>query len=140
MVSKSVVNKQFIAAMLCGSIVAGAALAQQKSDDGVRLHCPLLSSHPVKIVRPVYPELAKETRVQGRVSLVCLVSKDGNVKSIEVKAGHPLLLKAATDAVSQWKFKPLLLNGEAVEFEAPVNVDFQLPKAQKNPTPTKPTA
>jgi len=68
----------------------------------------------VKIVRPVYPALAKETRVQGRVSLVCLVTKDRKVKSIEVKQGHPLLIKAATDAIPQWEFKPVLLNGEAV--------------------------
>ena len=77
--------------------------------------------------------------MQGRVSLVCFISKDGTVKSVEVKAGHPLLIKAATDAVSQWKFKPLLLNGKAVEFETTINVDFQLPKVQKNPA-AKPTA
>jgi hypothetical protein len=41
MVSKSVVKKQFIAAMVCGNIVAGAALAQQKANDGIGLHCPL---------------------------------------------------------------------------------------------------
>lgn len=93
----------------------------------------------MKTVRPVYPESAKETHVQGRVSLVCFISKDGTVKSVEVKAGHPLLIKAATDAVSQWKFKPLLLNGKAVEFETTIYVDFQLPKVQKNPA-AKPTA
>jgi protein TonB len=132
MASKSVVKKQFIAAMVCGSIVAGAALAQQKANDGIRLHCPLPSSFPVKIVRPVYPELAKETHMQGRMSLVCLVSKDGKVKSIEVEQGHPLLIKAATEAVSQWEFKPVLLNGEAVEVETTVNVDFRLPKAKES--------
>ena len=88
----------------------------------------------MKIVRPVYPEFAKETRVQGRMSLVCFVGKDGKVKSIEVEQGHPLLIKAPTDAVSQWEFKPVLLNGEAVEVETTVNVDFRLPKVQKNPT------
>jgi protein TonB len=68
------------------------------------------------------------------VSLVCLVNKDGKVKSIEAKQGHPLLIKAATEAVSQWEFKPVLLNGEAVEVETTVNVDFRLPKVQTNPT------
>ena len=135
MVSKSLVKKRFIAAMVCGSIVAGAALAQQKANDGIRLHCPLPYSHPVKIVRPIYPELAKETRVQGRVSLVCLVSKNGKVKSIEVKQGHPSLIKAATHAVSQWEFKPVLLNGEAVEVETAANVDFRLPKVQRTLPP-----
>jgi periplasmic protein TonB len=78
--------------------------------------------------------------VQGRVSLICIIGKGGAVKSIEVKSGQPLLIKAATDAVTQWRFKPLLLNGEAAEVETAVNIDFQLPKAQKNPTPTKPSA
>jgi protein TonB len=68
------------------------------------------------------------------------VARDGSVKSIEVKKGHPLLIKSATDAVSQWKFKPLRLNGEAVEVEAAVNIEFRLPKEQKKADSPKPQA
>jgi len=68
--------------------------------------------------------------------MTCIVGRDGLVKSIVVKKGHPLLIKAATDAVSQWKFKPLLLNGEAVEVETAVAIDFRLPKGQKTASDT----
>jgi protein TonB len=113
---------------------------QQKNDDGIRLHCKLLDAHATKIVRPTYPELARETHVEGRVSLACIIGRDGSVLKIEVKKGHPLLIQAATDAVAQWKFRPLVLNGQAVEMDTTVNIDFQLPKSQKNADSTEPHA
>lgn len=136
--SKSLVRSPFFAALLFGTILNGIAFGQQEAGDDVKLHCKLLDSRPVKIVRPVYPGLAKETRVQGRVSLMCIVGKDGAVEKIEVKSGHPLLIRAAVDAVSQWRFKPLLLNGEPAEVETTANIDFQLPKVQKTLAPAKP--
>jgi protein TonB len=134
-----VVRAQLVAALLCGGIISLAASAQQKHNDGVRISCPLLlHSHPIKIVRPTYPELARQTHIQGRVSLKCLVGLDGLVEKIEVKKGHPLLIQSAMDAVSQWKFKPPLLNGKRVEMETTVSIDFQLPKEQQNTSSTKP--
>jgi TonB family protein len=108
-----------IAASLC-------AFGQDGAKPNVKISCPRLQSHPVKIVLPVYPELARQTQVEGRVSLDCIVGTDGLIQKIEVKKGHPLLIQAATDAVSQWKFKPMVLNGKAVEMETVVDVDFQL--------------
>ncbi len=83
------------------------------------------------MVRSIYPELARQAHVEGTVSLKCLVGLDGSVENIEVKKGHALLIHAATEAVSQWKYKPLLLNGKAVETDTIVNIIFQLPKEQK---------
>jgi TonB family protein len=104
---------------------------QQKNDDGIRLHCKLLTDgHATKIVRPTYPELARQTHVDGRVSLACIIGRDGSVQKIEVMKGHPLLIQAATDAVAQWRFKPIVLNGQAVEMETTVNIDFQLPNPE----------
>jgi protein TonB len=70
--------------------------------------------------------------------LTCIIARDGLIKRIEVKEGHPLLIQAATEAVSQWKFKPLVLNGQAVEMETTVDIDFQLPKGQQKTDSTKP--
>src|SRR5437879_147299 len=113
---------RIIAVLVCVLVAALVASGQQHHGTGVRISCPLLGhSQPIKIVRPTYPLLAKQTHVEGRVSLNCLIGPDGLVEKIEVKKGHPLLIQAATDAVSRWKFKPLVLNGKAVELETTVN-------------------
>jgi len=80
----------------------------------------------IRRVEPVYPELAKQARVQGRVVLVITVDEEGSVAEIEVRNGHPLLYEAAVTAVRQWKYSPTLLNGELVPVIAIVTVRFSL--------------
>jgi len=121
-------NIKLISVLLCAVAISLSAFAQESTRPNVRISCPLLNPHPVKIVRPTYPELARQTHVEGRVSMNCLVGTDGLVAKIKVTKGHPLLIQAATDAVSKWRFKPLVLNGKAVEVETIVNIEFQLPK------------
>jgi protein TonB len=75
-------------------------------------------------VQPVYPPLAKQARIQGVVILEAIIGKDGAVSEVKVISGHPLLQQAAIDAVSQWKYKPTLLNGEPVEVVTTVTVNF----------------
>ncbi len=77
-------------------------------------------------VMPVYPPLAKSARISGVVHLIGIISKDGTIRDLKVISGHPLLTKAALDAVSQWVYKPTLLNNEAVEVIAPIDVNFTL--------------
>src|SRR6202023_276273 len=62
----------------------------------------------VKQVIPVYPPLARNTRIYGVVHLVGIISKDGTIRNLQLIAGHPLLARAALDAVSQWIYKPTL--------------------------------
>ncbi len=83
------------------------------------------------MVRPIYPELARQAHVEGTVSLNCFIGLDGSVEKIDVKTGPALLVQAAITAVSQWRYKPLLLNGKAVEMQTIVNIRFQLPKEEK---------
>ena len=80
----------------------------------------------VNKVQPVYPPLARQTRISGTVRLHAIISKQGSVESLEVLSGHPLLVRAAMDAVQQWKYKPTLLNGEPVEVDTTVDVIFSL--------------
>src|SRR5262249_55501560 len=75
-------------------------------------------------VKPIYPPDAKAARIQGIVILETLISKEGDVQSINVISGHPMLQQAAIDAVSQWKYKPTLLNGEPVEVVTTITVNF----------------
>ena len=95
---------------------------------------------PVNAVQPTYPKSARQKHVQGKVSLTCTIARDGSVKSVRATSGNALLIKAATDAVLQWKFKPVLLNGEAIEVETTVIVNFQLSKGQNNADTAAPPA
>src|SRR6202158_5989682 len=80
----------------------------------------------VNKVQPVYPPLARQTRISGTVRLHAIISKSGSVESLEVISGHPLLVRAAMDAVQQWRYKPTLLNGEPVEVDTTIDVIFSL--------------
>lgn len=77
-------------------------------------------------VRPQYPSLARQARIQGTVKLAAVISKDGSIQKLQVLTGHPLLVPAALSAVKQWRYKPTLLNGEAVEVLTNIDVNFSL--------------
>jgi periplasmic protein TonB len=79
-------------------------------------------------VEPIYPQLARDNRIQGTVRLHIVVGTDGTVKQIEVMSGHPLLVQSSLDAVRQWKYKVTRLNGEAVEVDSTVDVVFSFKK------------
>jgi len=77
-------------------------------------------------VQPVYPPLARQTRISGTVRLHAIISKDGSIQQLEVISGHPLLQQNALDAVRQWRYQPTLLNGEPVEVDTTIDVIFSL--------------
>jgi protein TonB len=77
-------------------------------------------------VKPAYPPLARQARIQGTVVLQAVISKDGSIANLHLISGHPMLAPAAIDAVKQWKYKPYFLNGEPVEVETTINVNFTL--------------
>jgi protein TonB len=76
--------------------------------------------------KPEYPELAKLTRTEGAVELEAVIGKDGTIEELKVLRGHPLLVKAALDAVRQWRYQPTLLNGEPIEVVTEITVNFKL--------------
>ena len=81
----------------------------------------------VKRVQPVYPEQARQMRVEGKVELQANISKSGSITGVKQLSGDPLLGRAATDAVRQWKYKPYFLNGEPIEIQTQITVIFKLP-------------
>jgi protein TonB len=98
---------------------------------------PVPISHPIRVssilegnlirrVQPVYPPLARAARIQGPVVLVAIISKVGTIENLRVASGHPMLVPAAIDAVSQWRYRPYILNDEAVEVETQITVNFTL--------------
>ena len=76
---------------------------------------------------PEYPEAARQLHIQGPVVLEAKVGKDGAVQQLTVVSGNSMLSTAASDAVSQWRFKPLMENGRAVQFQIRIKVHFVLP-------------
>lgn len=80
----------------------------------------------VNRVQPIYPPLARQTRISGTVKLHAIIGKDGTVQRLEVESGHPLLVQSALDAVRQWRYQPTLLNGEPVEVDTEIDVIFSL--------------
>ena len=74
--------------------------------------------------QPEYPKLARQMGVKGSVEVVATIGTDGRVKSVKVEKGHPLLVKAATDAVMQWVYKPTLLNGVPVQNDTHITLNF----------------
>jgi protein TonB len=80
----------------------------------------------VRRVEPVYPTWARQAHVSGTVELRAIIAKDGNVINLEVISGHPMLVRAAVDAVRQWHYRPTLLNNQSVEVQTFVTVRFVL--------------
>jgi len=77
-------------------------------------------------VQPAYPDLPRRIRIQGPVVLRAVISRSGEIQELRVISGHPMLSPAALDAVRQWRYRPYLLNGVAVEVETQVTVNFVL--------------
>lgn len=79
----------------------------------------------VNKVIPTYPLVAIRAGIQGEVTLHAIIGRDGSIESLSVIKGHPLLINAARDAVRQWMYRPYILNGEPIEVETYIVVNFK---------------
>jgi protein TonB len=86
----------------------------------------MLEGNLIRRVEPVYPPLARTARIQGSVVLSALISKDGVMENLHALSGPPMLVPAAISAVSQWRYRPYILNGEPIEVETQITVNFVL--------------
>ena len=77
-------------------------------------------------VKPEYPSLARSARIQGPVVLEAVISRQGTIENLRVLTGHPMLVRAAVDAVIQWRYRSCVLNNEPVEVETQITVNFSL--------------
>ena len=100
------------------SVTSNAAEHVQMSADASEI-----VAHPV---RPNYPLLARQMKVQGSVILQALIGKDGIIQNLHVISGPQILASAAEDAVRQWHFRPHLQGTEAVETQAKITVNFTI--------------
>jgi TonB family protein len=92
----------------------------------VRVSQGVSNSFMERKVQPTYPESARKAHIQGSVVMLARISTEGAIKNLFVVSGQPPLIQAALDAVSQWRYKPYLLQGTAVEVETLITVNFGL--------------
>jgi protein TonB len=92
----------------------------------VRIGGQIKEPKKIREVKPVYPDLAVQSRVSALVILEAEVDTRGYVRAVKVLRGHPLFDEAATEAVKQWRYQPLLLNGEPTGFVLTVTINFNL--------------
>jgi protein TonB len=118
-----------LSVLLSFTIISGissVAAAQVVVPQRVRVSQGVEQGLLKKKVDPVYPPDARDQKIQGVVLLQVIIDKEGNVTDVKLISGHPLLAPAAIDAVKQWKYRPFLLNGDAVSVETQVKVNFTL--------------
>jgi protein TonB len=92
----------------------------------VRVSSGVAQGNLIHDVKPAYPALARQARIQGTVVLQAVIGKDGSIQNLRVVSGHPMLAQAALDAVKQWRYKPYYLNGEPVDVDTMININFTL--------------
>jgi TonB family protein len=82
----------------------------------------------LKKVPPAYPSMALQLRKEGTVELLATISKQGVITNVKVISGDAMLARPAADAVRQWKYRPYLLNGEPVEIQTQITINFKVPR------------
>jgi TonB family protein len=104
---------------------SSASSSSSSSRGGVQVSPQAAQSVTVS-VPPDYPLLARQMKVQGVVSLQALIARDGTIQELQILSGPEILATAAREAVKQWHFKPYLQNGQPVETQARITVNFTI--------------
>ncbi len=108
--------------------IANAAVNVPKPPPQVlRVSQGVMEGLVLKRVQPRYPAQALQMRIQGPVQLQATISKTGDITNLKVVSGESVLGRSAQEAVKQWKYKPYYLNGEPVEIQTQILVNFRLP-------------
>jgi len=92
----------------------------------IRVAARVVEANLIHDVAPTYPPEAGRARIEGAVVLLAVIGKDGSVQDVRVESGLPLLAQAAMDAVKQWRYRPYLVNGEPVEVDSRITINFTL--------------
>jgi periplasmic protein TonB len=82
----------------------------------------------IRRVEPIYPAPMRQIRRAGRVELRAVIATDGTIQSLHVVSGDPGFYQSAIDAVSQWRYKPTVLNGQPVEVDTFITVIYNMPQ------------
>ena len=92
----------------------------------IRVASRVAEANLIHDVTPQYPPEAGRARIEGTVVLMAVIGTDGTVKDMRVESGLPILAQAAIDAVKQWRYRPYTVNGEPVEVDSRITINFTL--------------
>jgi periplasmic protein TonB len=92
----------------------------------MRIASRVAEANLIHDVAPQYPPEAGRARIEGAVVLMAVIGTDGSVKDVRVESGLPILAQAAIDAVRQWRYKPYVIDGEPVEVDSRITINFNL--------------
>jgi len=121
--------------LLCGLAIGDSRVqstsppptqAEQDTPRGVPHSTGVNPGLLIKKVNPKYPRKARKQKIQGVVVLKAKITQDGDIVDLSVVSGDPLLVQAAVDAVKQWKYRPYLRDGQPVEVDTEITVNFRL--------------
>lgn len=112
-------------ASLSGLMSSASSSVARPSLATVRVSQGVSQGLVIKRVQPKYPQAALSTHAHGAVQIEATIDKEGKVTNVKVLNGDPMLAKAATDAVRQWRYKPYYLDGEPVEIQTQITVNFK---------------
>jgi protein TonB len=108
------------------SVPVLAKLPEPMPAKRIRVAARVVEANLIHDVTPTYPPEAGRARMEGTVVLMAVIGRDGSVQDVRVESGLPLLAQAAIDAVKQWRYRPYLVNGEPVEVDSRITINFTL--------------
>jgi periplasmic protein TonB len=110
---------------LSGLMASASSSVPRPSLATVRISQGVSQGLLIKRVQPKYPPAALAVRAQGVVQIEATINKEGNVTNLKVLSGDPVLARAALEAVRQWRYKPYYLDGDPVEIQTQITVNFK---------------
>jgi protein TonB len=108
--------------------IAHATTAVPSAPSSQRISQGVSDGLLIRRVQPIYPQQALQMHTQGKVALQATIAKDGSVRNVKVVSGPAVLGRAASEAVRQWKYRPYTLNGEPIEVQTEININFVPPR------------
>ena len=120
-----------------GSLVFAQAVRDQ-AWHGTPIDTDVMTAQRTHYVAPVYPDLARANHTEGNVVLHANIDTEGKVVGLQTVSGNPLLIRAALEAASQWRYKPTIINGQAVNVDTTITIVFALNDQRSVATPAAP--
>jgi len=111
---------------IIGGTGGGPPPPPKQTAQRIRVGGQVQQANLIHQVMPQYPQIAKTAHISGTVILHAIIDKDGSVQELQYISGPPLLMRAAMDAVRQWRYRPTLLNGDPVQVDTTISVVFTL--------------